>query len=113
LPLGLPGADEAALEAAVAGALPWADRDRRLLVPPMKCTCRLRAGYLAHLSRPEFAHLVHLERERLPLLDFLRLLARHRAVLSPPGKGYDCLRTWQVLAVGCELLPQPQPQPQP
>tara|TARA_B110001452_G_scaffold89906_1_gene73828 strand:+ start:3025 stop:3444 length:420 start_codon:yes stop_codon:yes gene_type:complete len=48
----------------------------------------------------EYAHLVRIERARLSLEDFLALLGEHTCTLSPPGKGYDCFRTWQALAVG-------------
>jgi hypothetical protein len=41
---------------------------------------------------------------RLSLADFLALVASHRATLSPPGSGYDCLRTWQAIALGCVPL---------
>ena len=44
--------------------------------------------------------LVHIVTARLELEDFLRLISRHKAVLSPPGRGYDCCRTWQAVAVG-------------
>ena len=30
----------------------------------------------------------------------MALLVTHRAVLSPPGRGYDCFRTWEALALG-------------
>ena len=30
----------------------------------------------------------------------VRPASRDRCTLSPPGKGYDCFRTWQALAVG-------------
>jgi hypothetical protein len=42
--------------------------------------------------------------ERLPLEEFLLMMAQHRATISPPGRGYDCYRTWQALAVGCVPL---------
>ena len=43
---------------------------------------------------------MHVVKERLPPADFLALLAAHRAVLSPPGRGADCFRTWEALALG-------------
>lgn len=58
LPLGLPGADERPLAAARRAGRPWVLRDRRLLIPPMKATNRLRGEYLAVLGQPEYAHLV-------------------------------------------------------
>ena len=41
---------------------------------------------------------------RLPFDAFLALLASHRFALSPPGRGHDCFRTWQALAVGTTPL---------
>ena len=43
---------------------------------------------------------MRVERGRLALEDFLRLLSEHQATLSPPGRGFDCFRTWQALALG-------------
>ena len=108
LPIGVPGgsspaAGEAALARAAAAALPWADRDARLLVTPMRLTSRARRLYLATLSSPAYSELVHVVNERLPPAAFLDLLAAHRAVLSPPGRGLDCFRTWQALALGRTL----------
>jgi hypothetical protein len=34
-------------------------------------------------------------------LEFLRRMRRHRFVLSPPGNGADCHRTWEALYLGC------------
>lgn len=100
-------AGEALLRETCARALPWAQRDRRLLVTAMTLNSRAREAYLAVLSHPSFAHLVRLQPGRLPLPAFLRLLAEHQTVLSPPGRGYDCFRTWQALAVGTTpLLPR-------
>ena len=43
----------------------------------------------------------------MPLADFLTLLSQHQSTLSPPGRGYDCFRTWQALAVGTvPLVPE-------
>ena len=107
LPIGLAGGSdghffEASLAAAAAAGPLWEARDCRLLVPPMKRNGRgkVRDAYIDVLSRPEFAPLVHIVHERLPLRDFLALLARHRCALSPPGRGYDSFRTWQAVALG-------------
>jgi hypothetical protein len=141
LPIGaLPGgsspaAGEAALRRAAAAAPPWAARDARLLVTPMRLTSRARRLYLATLSSPAYSELVHVVNERLPPTEFLDLLATHRAVLSPPGhvtrtrtrtrtrararararaltltrRGLDCFRTWQALALGSvPLVPRDQ-----
>merc|ERR1712217_944545 len=80
-------------------AKPWALRDRRLLVTPMQAT-RLRSIYLGSLSAPEYDDLVRVVSESLSFEDFLYLLSEHQSVLSPPGKGHDCFRTWQAIAVG-------------
>ena len=82
--------------------LPWAERDARLLVAPMGRHGRFRAAYLAVLSAdPRYAGLVRVvEGARLPPPAFMALLATHQAVLSPPGRGYDCFRTWEALALG-------------
>jgi hypothetical protein len=97
--LGILGAEDL-VNAARTAALPWVKRDRRLLVAPMSSNSRLRRGYLEVLSRPEYRELVCIVSDRLPLSEFLALMGRHQSVLSPPGKGYDCYRTWQVLGVG-------------
>ena len=39
---------------------------------------------------------MRVERGRLALEDYLRLLSEHQATLSPPGRGFDCFRTWQA-----------------
>merc|ERR1712061_617735 len=52
------------------------------------------------LSQPEYQDLVRVVRGRVSLEDFFELLTQHQSVLSPPGRGYDCGRTWQALSVG-------------
>lgn len=52
------------------------------------------------LSRPVYAKLVRVVTDRLPADKFFELIASHQSVLSPPGRGFDCWRTWQALAVG-------------
>jgi hypothetical protein len=97
---------EATVQAVRARARPWWQRDRRLLVPPMAAKSRARRDYLGVLSQPQFAHLVVVWSgpKRLSFEAFLELMSAHRAVLSPPGGGYDCFRTWQALAVGAAPL---------
>ena len=92
--------DEPALLRIAAAAPPWAERDRRLLVAPMKLTSRSRAAYLDVLSSDSFCEVVRVVSGRIPFEDFLVLLASHRCALSPPGRGHDCFRTWQALSVG-------------
>ncbi|CAJ1454318.1 unnamed protein product [Effrenium voratum] len=117
LPIGLPqhadglhrgnlraaGEAEAAIARCISGAAPWHLRDGRLLVTPMQAS-RLRSRYVERLTQPEFAALVRVVKTRLSFEAFLQLLAEHRAVLSPPGRGHDCYRTWQALAVGTAPL---------
>merc|ERR1712232_1269475 len=80
-------------------AKPWQERGKRLLVTPMQAT-RLRTQYLEVLSVPEYRHLVYVVKESVSFEEFLRLLSQHQSTLSPPGKGFDCFRTWQALALG-------------
>ena len=101
LPLGASAAaGDVALRHASTCARPWADRDPRLLVSPMRLNSRIRERYLEVLSGAAYAPLVRIVSERLAFSDFLTLLASHRCALSPPGRGHDCFRTWQFLVVG-------------
>ncbi|CAE8658488.1 unnamed protein product, partial [Polarella glacialis] len=77
----------------------WKLRDPRLLITPMQGN-RLRNRYLEVLAKQEYRHLVRIVSERLDFESFLTLLSEHQSTLSPPGKGYDCYRTWQAVAVG-------------
>jgi len=82
-------------------ALPWEQRDRRLLITPMALNSRARRDFLRVLAQPEFSDLVLIVAgPRLSLEDFFTLLGRHKSALSPPGGGFDCFRTWQALALG-------------
>ena len=36
-----------------------------------------------------------------PLFNYLSRMSSYRYVLSPPGIGYDCFRTWEALSLGC------------
>jgi len=98
MPIGITA--EALLYQIRNSALPWKERDRRLLVPPMRNCNRLRAQYFEVLCRVEYSHLVRIASERVDQISFMKLLSEHQSVLSPPGRGYDCGRTWQALAVG-------------
>lgn len=95
------------LSRARAEAKPWHERDRRLLIAPMKLNSRSRKAYIEVLMQPDFAGCVRIVSDRLPLADFLQLIAQHQSTLSPPGRGYDCFRTWQALSVGTvPLVPE-------
>lgn len=102
MPIGVNG--EPYLHRDRSSALPWVQRDRRLLVPPMRNTNRLRPQYVEVLSGQEYRDIVHIVSERLELESFLALLSQHQSVLSPPGRGYDCTRTWQAIAAGAVPL---------
>ncbi|CAE7220875.1 rluD [Symbiodinium sp. CCMP2456] len=98
LPLGL--TSETLLEQVRQKAKPWELRDRRLLVAPMRLHNRLRKRYLDALADREYGDVVHIVSESLPYEAFLVLVSQHQSILSPPGRGYDCGRTWQALALG-------------
>ena len=63
---------------------------------------RLRAEYISIFTDPHggYKGMVDVITSRVPPNQFVQLLSQYRAVLSPPGRGYDCFRTWQALAVG-------------
>ena len=44
---------------------------------------------------------VDIIRERQSLDSYLQTMSRYRFVLSAPGVGYDCFRTWEAIALGC------------
>ena len=85
LPLGSLPLGDAWLREAREGAAPWARRDRRLLVAPMKLNSRLRERYLEVLRRPEYSPLVRVLSERLPLPEFLEVCACARDALRAPS----------------------------
>jgi hypothetical protein len=37
----------------------------------------------------------------IPFNDYIEEMSRHRFVISPPGNGIDCHRTWEALYIGC------------
>lgn len=53
-----------------------------------------RRPVLEHFSHLPFATTVL---SRKPFDEYLRDIAEHRFVISPPGKGVDCHRTWETL----------------
>ena len=97
-------AGDALLSTVRALARPWHQRDKRLLVAPMKLNSRQRSRYMDVLRGAAYVGLVRIVDDRLPLAAFLSLLAEHRCTLSPPGRGFDCFRTWQALAMGTTPL---------
>eukprot|EP00996_Jenningsia_fusiforme_P000765 NODE_1692_length_1440_cov_24.061826_g1527_i0.p1 GENE.NODE_1692_length_1440_cov_24.061826_g1527_i0~~NODE_1692_length_1440_cov_24.061826_g1527_i0.p1 ORF type:complete len:404 (+),score=51.23 NODE_1692_length_1440_cov_24.061826_g1527_i0:47-1258(+) len=38
--------------------------------------------------------------QKLPAEEYFSMLRQHRFVLSPPGEGWDCFRTWETLYLG-------------
>ncbi|CAL1138668.1 unnamed protein product [Cladocopium goreaui] len=98
LPLGL--TSENVLDDVRMKAAPWHERDRRLLVTPMRLHNRVRKRYLEVLSAPEYGDVVRVITEPVAYEKFLELVSQHQSALSPPGRGYDCGRSWQVLALG-------------
>eukprot|EP00928_Gymnodinium_smaydae_P024822 TRINITY_DN19973_c0_g2_i1.p1 TRINITY_DN19973_c0_g2~~TRINITY_DN19973_c0_g2_i1.p1 ORF type:complete len:428 (-),score=38.06 TRINITY_DN19973_c0_g2_i1:108-1391(-) len=113
LPIGLPhhadGLCRGKLRSIISGetlmtqikgnALPWKMRDPRLLLTPMGGS-RVRDQYRSVLSNPDYEHLVRIIEGRLSFEAFLSVISEHQSTLSLPGKGYDCYRTWQALALG-------------
>ena len=87
----------------------WAERDRRLLLPPMRRSSRLRDHYMEVLTTDGYQNLVHVVPDNLERERFLWLMATFQSVLSPPGRGYDCFRTWEALAVGSVPLVVDEP----
>lgn len=86
---------------AKASAPTWAKRDSRVLVGPYDLSSHGERGeYLKILLKPEYKNLVRVVAGRYKPEEYLALLASHKSVLSPPGMGYDCFRTWEALAVG-------------
>jgi len=38
--------------------------------------------------------------EKIPFKEYVKLLYTHKYVISPPGHGYDCHRTWEAMYLG-------------
>lgn len=88
-----------------ASAAPFERRDMRLLVPWMRLFGGgLRRRYIRMLAGPEYRDLVNIVQEKMPFSEYMTLVSQHRAVLSPPGKGYDCTRSWEAISVGSTPL---------
>lgn len=76
----------------------WLQRDSRLLIPWMRDFAG-RKRIINALSGKQYRSLVRIV-PKLPFPDYMDLISQHRSVLSPPGKGYDCTRTWESISVG-------------
>mmetsp|Transcript_72381 Transcript_72381/g.132485 ORF Transcript_72381/g.132485 Transcript_72381/m.132485 type:complete len:394 (+) Transcript_72381:80-1261(+) len=84
-------------------ALAWEKRDGRLFLTAETLQHNpIRGLYEQELSKPAYKDLVVIRppSARNPISVYLKKISEHKAVLSPPGGGYDCHRTWEALAVG-------------
>ena len=88
------------IEAGVQKIVPWAQRENKLLVFKMGDSHPFRAKYSALLAKARFKRLVYFVTEYVQHAEMMELLGKYRAVLSPPGVGYDCFRTWEALHLG-------------
>jgi hypothetical protein len=75
----------------------------------MRRSSRLRDHYMEVLTTDGYQNLVHVVPDNLERERFLWLMATFQSVLSPPGRGYDCFRTWEALAVGSVPLVVDEP----
>jgi hypothetical protein len=91
-----------AIESVKAASAPFEMRTKRLFLGPQDLRySQTRRDYDELLRKPEYAHLVErYDGPRLSVGEFMKEIARHKAVLSLPGIGYDCYRHWEALAVG-------------
>lgn len=84
----------------------WEDRDNSVLLIFTVRTNPRRQQWMELLSKREYRGVVQIvsvsdvEGTHKPLDAYLKLMSNHKAVLSPPGFGFDCWRTWEALAVG-------------
>lgn len=56
----------------------------------------VRTAYVEDLLKLPFVDKL----DRIPFDEYLSTMASYQFVLSPPGNGYDCFRTWEALSVG-------------
>lgn len=97
------GVSTSLVEDTANSAQEWKFRKNRILFPPLTIDPKdhpSRARYSQILRQKEYRDLVDIHEDRLEGPEYLSLLAQYKAVLSPPGVGYDCFRTWEALAVG-------------
>lgn len=80
---------------------PFQARQAKVWIGDWKDSDPSRVVFKNLLSKPEYADLVHVhDGGRLAIDDYLAEIAQYKALLSPPGAGYDCYRHWEGLAVG-------------
>ena len=90
-----------AISAIKAASAPFEVRSKKLFLGPQALSSQTRRDYDELLRKPEYAHLVeYYDGPRLSVGEFMQEIAKHKAILSPPGAGYDCYRHWEALAVG-------------
>mmetsp|Transcript_2614 Transcript_2614/g.4405 ORF Transcript_2614/g.4405 Transcript_2614/m.4405 type:complete len:281 (+) Transcript_2614:1-843(+) len=120
LPLGIPSHYEDDLHQKMeriidslwkSNSLPqWEDRDNSVLVIISVRTNPRRQEWMDVLSTSEYQGLVRIvsvsdeDGTTKPVDEYLKLMSNHKAVLSPPGFGFDTFRTWEALAVGSAPL---------
>ncbi|HMB00142.1 MAG TPA: hypothetical protein VKS21_04060, partial [Spirochaetota bacterium] len=49
------------------------------------------------------------QKKRMLRKELWRQMSRYRFVISPPGSGLDCHRTWEALALGCYVIVEKSP----
>jgi hypothetical protein len=72
-------------------------------IPKIYCNF-LHAIYLpkrAECLKKVSHNLLVIESEKIPRITTWTNMARYKFVLSPPGVGLDCHRTWEALVLGC------------
>lgn len=75
------------------------DKSPKILVTPMGRSNRLRDTYTRFLKEANLSF-VDVIQKPIPRQQLMELMAKYTFVLSPPGWGYDCFRTWEIVAVG-------------
>lgn len=58
-----------------------------------------RESLRQHYKQNNYAHVTYVD-EAIPFEQYKRDLAEHMFVLSPPGNGIDCFRTWEAIYSG-------------
>ncbi len=76
--------------------------DRKLVFNKFK-----NVDYCTSAYRSYWANFV--EHKGLPLETYLHDLSRHKFVLSPPGNGLNCFRTWEGLLMKCYPIVKTSP----
>lgn len=53
------------------------------------------------VTRLDNAQILYTYETNLPFNEYIERMSKHKYVISPPGNGIDCHRTWEALYVGC------------